>query len=219
MPESFSNGIIKARLKHCSDFQKTQKVWSETERKYLKDLRSSIAKDGSCGEAFDSIMAQINSSMVPASNSESEVKKTPPSGCFSDEFLSERYCKIAANVALLIAPAAVGLTLKLARGAEVGAGLAENTRALEAVESGASGQKLLPLRFFPEDEVWIPEPNGTMRFGKVLDVKEGKYVVKIEQNYGEVTQKYNLDNTYILGHLDSDSGLHPTNWRLSELIL
>ena len=107
-PESFSAGIIKARLKQCSDFQQTS--WSKMERGYLRDIRDFMGEEGSCAEAFDYMMG-----MFPQADSKYDKKRPYSRGCFSDKYLSKRDCKIAANVAQLIGPVTVRLLSKLAK--------------------------------------------------------------------------------------------------------
>lgn len=101
-PEQMSRGIIKTRLNQCSDFRKKQKGFISNQREYLKDFRNLI-KDDSCRGAFDSISNEIYA-LASARYSEYQVYKSPPSGCYSDEYLSQKYCAIAADIAMIVGP-------------------------------------------------------------------------------------------------------------------
>ena len=141
-PQSYSSGIIKARLKQCSDFRRGQNDWIKMEKSYLGDLKDLMGKGPSCGEVFDSIVATL----PDVGKSE---KQTPsPRGCFSDNYLSESDCKIAANLAQLMTPTSVGIGFKGAKNlAKLVATQSLKTAGPEAVgaeiEAYTAGKKLI----------------------------------------------------------------------------
>lgn len=102
---TITNGIIQARIKQCDQF-KTQDQYGKNDRIYIKYLRQSIAEDGSCLQAFDSIaqgLRDLNLQPLPDSRN-SRMANVTPDGCFSNQYLNKRYCEIAANLISLMTP-------------------------------------------------------------------------------------------------------------------
>lgn len=105
-PKDLSFGIIKLRLRQCADFKKNDSR-KYGDRNYLRELRDSIAKDGSCLAAFDSAIAGLQKAGVSfqkdfSTQSKLQQPDVAPIGCYSDEYLSSLYCGAVTDAALTL---------------------------------------------------------------------------------------------------------------------
>lgn len=103
-----SAGVIKTRLSHCRSFREESKHLISTDRKHIQDLKVFYSQGGSCAEAYNELASGMNGLLSKAESKPGLFV----SGCYSDEYLSQKYCAVASEVALLLGAPTVTLSYK-----------------------------------------------------------------------------------------------------------